>query len=165
VRAGHGWIAAHPESVPAGAATFTGAVQERDGWKRLRRALAGKAGQIEGPLPAWVRNDCRDGLFQFTDWPRMPPLERIADMADAISTEVQWPGCAQGVVLSSGYAVSLGANSPEAGDITADTNRGFSSTADCPRPGPGDGDPSVRVPRTDHRAAVARRVRHRAANG
>jgi hypothetical protein len=124
VRADHGWIAVYPESVPLGTTTFSGAIQERDGWKRLRRALAGKARQIEGPLPVWVRIDCRDGLFQVTDWPRMPPPERIAAMADAIRTEVSWPGCAQGVVLSSGYATSLGSNSPEAENVTADTDRG-----------------------------------------
>jgi hypothetical protein len=124
VRAPHGQIAVYPESVPAGTTTFTGAVQERDGWKRLRRALAGKARQIEGPVPAWVRIDCRDGLFQFTDWPRLPPPERIAAIADAVSAEVSWPGCAQGVVLSSGYATSLGANSPSAENVTADTDLG-----------------------------------------
>jgi hypothetical protein len=124
VRANHGWIAVYPNAVPVGTATFSGAVQERDGWKRLRRALAGKARQIDGPLPVWVRIDCRDGLFQFTDWPRMPPPERIAAMADAISTEVSWPGCAQGVVLSSGYATSLGPTSAEAENVTADTDRG-----------------------------------------
>jgi hypothetical protein len=124
VRADHGWIAAYPESAPVGTSAFSGALQERDGWKRLRRALAGKARQIDGPLPVWVRIDCRDGLFQFTDWPRMPPHERIAAMADAISTDVSWPGCAQGVVLSSGYAASLGANSAEAENVTADTLRG-----------------------------------------
>jgi hypothetical protein len=44
-------------------------------------------------------------------------------MADAISTEVSWPDCAQGVVLSSGYATSLGANFPEAENVIADTDR------------------------------------------
>ncbi|GGL11969.1 hypothetical protein [Mangrovihabitans endophyticus] len=124
VRADHGWIAVYPESVPAGTTTFSGAVQERDGWKRLRRALAGKARQIDGPLPVWVRIDCRDGLFQFTDWPRLPPPDRIAAMAEAISSDVSWPSCAQGVVLSSGDATSLGATSAEAETVTADTNQG-----------------------------------------
>jgi hypothetical protein len=76
------------------------------------------------PLPVWVRIDCRDGLFQFTDWPPMAPPDRIAAMADAIRTEVPWPGCAQGVVLSSGYATSPGANSPEAENVTAATDQG-----------------------------------------
>jgi len=125
VAAGHARVEIYPDGVPDGTTTFTGAVQERDGWKRLRRTLAGKAKQVEGPLPAWVRVDCRDGLFQFGEWPRMPRPERLGAIADAVTGDVRWPGCVQGVVLSSGLALSFSATDPTAEDFTAETGRGI----------------------------------------
>jgi hypothetical protein len=125
VAAGYGRVEIYPDGVPDGTTIFTGAVQERDGWKRLRRTLAGKAKQVEGTLPAWVRVDCRDGLFMFGEWPKMPQAERIAVIADAIIGDVRWPVCAQGVVLSSGLASSFSATDPAVEDFTVETDRGI----------------------------------------
>lgn len=125
VAAEHGLVEIYPGGVPDGITTFTGAVQERDGWKRLRRTLARKAKQVEGPLPAWVRVDCRDGLFQFGEWPRMSHAERIVVIADAITGDVLWPGCVQGVVLSSGLAHSFSATDPAVENYTVETDRGI----------------------------------------
>jgi hypothetical protein len=72
-----GSVTIHRETLPAGIATFTGATQYRDGWHRLGRTLGAKAQQVTGPWPAWIRVDCLDGLFQFTEWVRMTPEERL----------------------------------------------------------------------------------------
>ncbi|HCT77516.1 MAG TPA: hypothetical protein DGG94_13075 [Micromonosporaceae bacterium] len=125
VPAEHGSVTIHPDGVPTGTATFTGALQERDGWKRLRRALAGKAKQIDGTIPVWVRIDCQDGLLAFGQWPKMPYAERIASMADAIHNEIQWPRCARGVVLSSGPALSMGATETNVETLTTETDNGI----------------------------------------
>ncbi|OLB78231.1 MAG: hypothetical protein AUI14_13900 [Actinobacteria bacterium 13_2_20CM_2_71_6] len=119
-----GVVTVHREAVPLGTALFTGAAQYRDGWRRLGRTLSAKAVQVRGPWPAWIRVDCLDGLFQFTDWAKMPPQERIAAIAAAIRDNVQWPGNAEGVVLSTGPAVSLGATDPTAEEATVQTSYG-----------------------------------------
>jgi hypothetical protein len=90
-----------------GTATRTGAPQYRDGWKRIRRALADKARQTEGPIPVWIRIDALDGIFQFTEWSRAAPGDRIAMIAGAIETSISWPENTFGVVLSSGLGTSF----------------------------------------------------------
>lgn len=116
-----GVVTVHREAVPPGTAVFTGAVQYRNGWHRLGRTLSGKASQVRGPWPAWIRVDCLDGLFQFTDWAKMVPQERLAAVGAAIRDNVQWPGNAEGVVLSTGPAVSIGATNPTAAEATVQT--------------------------------------------
>jgi hypothetical protein len=125
VECAQGRIEIYPDGVPVGTTTFTGAIFERDGWTRLRRTLASKARQINGPLPAWVRIDCRDGLFQFGEWPRMAHAERIAIIAEALTGGVAWPTCAQGVVLSSGLAGAFSATDPVAEGFTVETDHGI----------------------------------------
>jgi hypothetical protein len=107
-----GVVTVHRDALPRGTAVFTGAVQYRDGWHRLGRKLSAKAVQVRGPWPAWIRVDCLDGLFQLTDWAKMAPRERLAAIAAAIRDNVQWPDNAEGVVLSTGPAVSIGATEP-----------------------------------------------------
>jgi hypothetical protein len=116
-----GIVTVHRETAPPGTAVFTGAAQYRNGWHRLGRTLSVKAAQIPGPWPAWIRVDCLDGLFQFTDWAKMVPQERIAAIAAAIRDNVQWPDNAEGVVLSTGPAVSIGATDPTAEEATVQT--------------------------------------------
>jgi hypothetical protein len=110
---------------PAGTAVFTGAAQFRNGWHRLGRTLADKARQTKGPLPAWIRVDCLDGLFQFTEWARMDPERRTAEMADAIRQNVSWPAHARGVVLSTGAGLSIGATDPRVENDDARTADGI----------------------------------------
>ena len=119
-----GTVTIHRGAVPAGTATFTGAPQYRNGWHRLGRALAAKAVQVRGPWPAWIRIDCLDGLFQFTDWAKETPQDRIAAISAAIRQNVQWPDNAEGVVLSTGPAVCLGAREPSTEDATVQTPDG-----------------------------------------
>jgi hypothetical protein len=120
-----GTVAVHHHPVPTGTATFTGAAQYRNGWHRLGRTLAAKANQVRGPWPAWIRVDCLDGLFQFTDWAKMAPQERIQAIAAAIRGNVEWPDNAEGVVLSTGPALSLGATDPSAENATVHTPDGI----------------------------------------
>lgn len=119
-----GVVTVHREAARPGAALFTGAVQYRDGSRRLGRTLSAKAVQVRGPWPAWIRVDRLDGLFQFTDWAKMLPQERLAAIAAAIRFNVQWPGNAEGVVLSTGPAVSLGATNATTEDATVQTSDG-----------------------------------------
>ncbi|WP_444950980.1 hypothetical protein [Micromonospora ureilytica] len=109
---------------PPGTVTFTGAVQYRDGWHRLGRTLGAKAKQISGPGPAWIRVDCLDGLFQFTEWARMAPADRLDAIAAQMRNRVIWPANADGVVLSSGLAVSIGATNPSAENVTVQNDAG-----------------------------------------
>ncbi|MFI5893762.1 hypothetical protein ACIA5D_27035 [Actinoplanes sp. NPDC051513] len=104
-----GAVTVYRGSVPEGTVVFSGAAQYRDGWHRLGRTLSTKAVQVRGPWPAWIRVDCLDGLFQFTEWAQGAPSERLQAIAAAIHTAVRWPDNAEGVVLSTGPAVSLGA--------------------------------------------------------
>lgn len=119
-----GVVTIYPDPPPPGP-RFTGAAQHRDGWRRLGRTLANKAVQITGPLPAWVRVDCLDGLFQFTEWTTMAPAERIGAIASAIRTNVTWPTNAHGVVLSSGTGVNLDGNDAAAQAITVRSESGI----------------------------------------
>lgn len=124
VRSEIGTVTAHREPVAVGTAVFTGAAQYRNGWQRLGRTLAAKAEQVRGPWPAWIRVDCLDGLFQFTDWMKMAPQDRLEAIAEAIRSNVQWPDNAEGVVLSTGPAVSLGATDRAAEEATVQTPDG-----------------------------------------
>jgi hypothetical protein len=117
-------VTVHREAARPGAILFTGAVQYRDGSRRLGRTLSAKAVQVRGPWPAWIRVDRLDGLFQFTDWAKTLPQERLAAIAAAIRFNVQWPGNAEGVVLSTGPAVSLGATNATTEDATVQTSDG-----------------------------------------
>lgn len=119
-----GIVTVHRDSVPVNTVLFTGAVQYRDGWHRLGRTLSGKAAQVRGPWPAWIRVDCLDGLFQFTEWATMEPPTRLSEIAAAIRDRVRWPENAEGVVLSTGPAVSLGATDPTAETATIRTPDG-----------------------------------------
>jgi hypothetical protein len=119
-----GVVTVHRDAVPVGTTVFTGAAQYRDGWHRLGRTLSAKADQVRGPWPAWIRVDCLDGLFQFTDWAKMRPQERLATIAAAIRSNVQWPGNAEGVVLSTGPAVSIGTTDQTTEDATTQTSDG-----------------------------------------
>ncbi|MES9607084.1 hypothetical protein [Actinomadura sp. NPDC000929] len=119
-----GVVTVHRGAVPVGTVRFTGAVQQRDGWRRLGGTLSAKAVQVRSPWPAWIRVDCLDGLFQFTDWAKLEPQERLAEIAAAIRELVQWPENAEGVVLSTGPAVSLGATDPTAETATTRTSDG-----------------------------------------
>jgi len=120
-----GVVTIHREAVPQGTTLFVGAAQYRDGWHRLGRKLSAKAVQIRGPWPAWIRVDCLDGLFQFTEWAQMVPRERLAAIAAAIRENLKWPGNAEGVVLSSGPAVSIGATDSAVEDATVVNHPGF----------------------------------------
>lgn len=113
-----GVLTVYREAAPPGMAVFTGAAQYRNGWHRLGRKLSAKAAQVRGPWSAWIRVDCLDGLFQFTDWAKMVPQERLAAIAEAIGHHVRWPCNAEGVVLSTGSAVSMGATDPTAEEAT-----------------------------------------------
>lgn len=124
VRSEIGTVTIHRDRVPSGTTLFSGAVQYRDGWHRLGRALATKARQIAGPWPAWIRIDCLDGLFQFTEWASAQPQKRIEAIATAIRSNVVWPANAEGIALSSGPAVSLNALDPAAETVTAHTTHG-----------------------------------------
>lgn len=118
-----GVVTIYPDSLPPGP-RFTGAAQYRDGWHRLGRTLAKKAEQITGPLPAWVRVDCLDGLFQFTEWTKMTPTERLDEIAGVIRANVAWPANAQGVVLSSGAGVNFDGNDANAQAVTVRSESG-----------------------------------------
>lgn len=120
-----GWIAIYPGPLPDDVRPFIGAPQERDGWRRLGRTLAGKAKQIAGDLPVWVRVDSHDGMFQFTQWATMSPEDRIDALADVVRGMVAWPACAQGLVLSSGCAFAFGANDPIVEDVTVRVEAGW----------------------------------------
>jgi hypothetical protein len=124
-----GSVVVHREALPQGTILFTGAAQYRNGWRRLGRTLAAKADQVCGPWPAWVRVDCLDGLFQFTDWAKMTPQERLGEIAAAIRDNVQWPSNAEGVVLSTGPAVSLGRPIPPSRTPPLKPRTGLSSAA------------------------------------
>ena len=110
---------------PAGTTLFTGAPQYRNGWHRLGRTLADKARQTSGPLPAWVRVDCLDGLFQFTEWARADPHTRVTEIAAAIRQNITWPPHARGVVLSTGAGLSIGATDTSVENIDAITSDGI----------------------------------------
>ncbi|RIV39334.1 hypothetical protein [Micromonospora radicis] len=118
-----GVVTVYPDPPPPGP-SFTGAVQYRDGWRRLGRTLAKKAEQITGPLPAWVRVDCLDGLFQFTEWTKMAPTERLDAIAAVIRASVVWPANARGVVLSSGVGVNFDGNDAGTQAITVRSESG-----------------------------------------
>ncbi|WP_432983258.1 hypothetical protein [Dactylosporangium sp. CA-233914] len=108
--------------IPAGTALFAGAVQERDEWHRLGRTLAAKSQQVAGPLPAWIRVDCLDGLFQFTGWARMEAESRLDAIAAEIRDRVAWSDNAEGIVLSSGPAVFTGGDDPAMAATTITTS-------------------------------------------
>ncbi|WP_406083609.1 hypothetical protein OHA01_02275 [Micromonospora zamorensis] len=118
-----GVVAIYPDLSPPGP-SFTGAPQNRDGWHRLGRTLAKKAAQIAGPLPAWVRVDCLDGLFQFTEWTTMELADRIDAIAALIRSKITWPTNAHGVVLSSGLGVIFGGNDAAAQAVTGRSESG-----------------------------------------
>jgi pimeloyl-ACP methyl ester carboxylesterase len=56
----------------------------------------------------------------------MTPKERLDTIARQIRNRIRWPANADGVVLSSGPAVRIGATDPTAQDITAETIAGAS---------------------------------------
>jgi hypothetical protein len=105
-------------------ATFTGAALTADGWRRLGRAVQGKARQSAGLVPAWLRIDAMDGFFQFTDWAQLTGPQRTDRLADALANALVDATHLQGVILSSGLAVSLGATDPTIEDTTNTTSRG-----------------------------------------
>ncbi|MEU5565487.1 hypothetical protein [Micromonospora musae] len=119
-----GAVTVYRGTPPPGTVTFTGAAQYRDGWHRLGRTLGAKAKQIAGPWPAWIRVDCLDGLFQFTEWARMAPEDRLDAIATEMRNRVMWPANADGVVLSSGPAVSIGATNPLTENVTVQNGAG-----------------------------------------
>lgn len=98
--------------------TFVGAVATRDGWRRLGRALQGKARQSEGPLPVWLRVDALDGFFQFTEFATLDWTERVDRVAMSLREDLAGASHLAGVVLSSGPAVVLGATDPTAENQT-----------------------------------------------
>ena len=111
--------------VPVGTILFNGVPRERDAIQRLGTAVAGKARQTMGPYPAWVRIDARDGLFAFTEWSRMPPLERATMIAHVMRTYTDGHDHLHGIVYSSGAANALGTTDPAIADATAETEDGY----------------------------------------
>ncbi|MFI7437802.1 hypothetical protein [Micromonospora haikouensis] len=118
-----GVVVIYPDLSPPGP-SFTGAPQNRDGWHRLGRTLAKKAVQIAGPMPAWVRVDCLDGLFQLTEWATMEPVDRIDEIAALLHSKITWPANAYGVVLSSGPGVNFDGNDAAVQAVTGRSNSG-----------------------------------------
>jgi hypothetical protein len=111
--------------VPMGTTVFNGVPGRRDLSHRLGAALARKARQTEGPYPAWVRIDVRDGLFAFTEWSQMPPSERVTSLAAAIRPYTEGQEHLHGIIFSSGPANSLGATDPTIVDAHAEAHDGF----------------------------------------
>ncbi|WIY05602.1 hypothetical protein QRX60_17755 [Amycolatopsis mongoliensis] len=105
--------------------TFVGALATRDGWRRLGRALQGKARQSEGALPVWLRVDALDGFFQFTEFATLDWAERVDRVAANLRADLAGASHLAGVVLSSGPVVALGA-----ADSTAE-NQTTRSTSGC----------------------------------
>ncbi|MBY8863894.1 hypothetical protein K7711_46045 [Nocardia sp. CA2R105] len=94
--------------------SFVGAIAARDGWRRLGRALQGKARQSAGPLPVWLRVDALDGFFQFTEFATLDWTERVERVAANLREDLAGSSHLAGVVLSSGPAVAFGATNPKA---------------------------------------------------
>jgi hypothetical protein len=121
VEASGNTVAVHAQSLELGMARFTGASWFTDGWRRLGRALREKARQSAGPMPAWLRIDAADGFFQFTDWTKHSWPDRICELRDAVAREgLDDLTHLQGVVLSCGSAVCLGATDPQQEDRDAE---------------------------------------------
>ena len=89
-----------------------GAVQRGDGWRRLARALVDKTRQSAGKLPVWLRVDALDGFFQFTHWRTLPWDQRVQRLAGALEPTLGAAPHVQGVILTAGPAISLGAVDP-----------------------------------------------------
>lgn len=104
--------------------TFAGAAHGEDGWRRLARALFGKARQTSGASAAWIRIDALDGFFQFTDWRGHSWTDRVDRLAAAAQATVAGADHVAGIVVSSGPATALGARDPTAEDVTATTTAG-----------------------------------------
>ena len=111
--------------IPMGTTLFNGVPGQRDVSHRLGAAVARKARQTEGPYPAWLRIDARDGLFAFTEWSQMPPSERVTSLAAAIRPYTNGREHLHGIICSSGLADSLGATDPAIVDAHAETDDGF----------------------------------------
>jgi hypothetical protein len=111
--------------IPMGTNVFSGVPRERDLSHRLGAAVAGKARQTEGPYPAWLRIDARDGLFAFTEWSRRPPSERATILAQMMRPYTDGHEHLHGIICSSGAASSLGATDPTIEDAYAETDDGF----------------------------------------
>jgi hypothetical protein len=104
-----GWVKIQAEDPPPNTNLFNGIVRTGDSWLHLARVVRGKARQSAGPVPTWIRVDVLDGLFQFTPWAQLAGVERVATMAAALKSELVSAHHLQGVICSSGLAVSLGA--------------------------------------------------------
>jgi len=111
--------------IPVGTIFFNGVPRERDVSHRLGAAVARKARQTEGPYPAWLRIDARDGIFAFTEWSGMPPSERVATLAETMRPYTDGHEHLHGIVCSSGAADSLGATDPAIEQANAETDHGF----------------------------------------
>ena len=109
---------------PVDSITFSGVARSGDGWRRLGRALRAKAHQSTGTVPVWLRVDVLDGLFQFTDWSRMPWLERVTALVQAVRHELGDVQHLAGVVVSCGPAACLGAVDPDEEAVTANCDVG-----------------------------------------
>ncbi|MER7209967.1 hypothetical protein ABT340_23160 [Streptosporangium sp. NPDC000239] len=111
--------AAPPETV-----TFRGALRERDIGRRLCHTVRVKALQSLGSVPTWLRVDALDGVFQFTEWARMPGTERVALLHDVLQPVISVAPHLHGVICSSGLAVSIGATDRIVEEVTVETSNG-----------------------------------------
>lgn len=91
-----------------GLISFSGAAHWRDAWHRVEDALRDKARQLIGAPGAWVRIDLHDGTFGFTNWAHQTMAERAQTMDYYVPHALEGFTSVDGVILSSGAAVSLG---------------------------------------------------------
>lgn len=96
------------QTAAPGLTSFSGAPHWRNAWHRVEDALRDKARQLIGAEGAWIRIDLYDGTFGFTDWARKAMAERAEVMAYWIPRALDGFTSVDGVVVSSGAAVSLG---------------------------------------------------------